>query len=136
MRRLIFSALLIFFTGTALAQEEPAPPPDYSRDTLFQIFANEVERGETERRFKHEFGAVSFRALGMRWRIGYLPFLMPMPGSRPWIQGERWPDPFLLTGTQIASPPRTWRHQREMSAELRRIEKRLKETAIVKVKPE
>ena len=132
MRRFASFALLALFAASAMAQQRP----DYSRETLLEIFAKEAKKEEAERRFKHEFGAISFKALGMRWRVGYLPFFMPLHGSRPWINGERWPDPFILTGTEIARPPRTWRQTRDMNAELRRIEKRLKESATVKVNPE
>ena len=141
MRRLaVFALTVAWAVGLAAQENEPPPPPpatpDYSRQALFQIFADEVVREEAERRFHHQFGSVSFKALGMRWRIGYLPFLMPMPGSQPWLNKDRWPDPFALTGTSIASPPRTWRQSRDMNAELRRIEKRLRETTAVTVKPE
>lgn len=141
MRRLTLAILLLVATAAFAQEEQPPPPPppppaDYSKDALLQIFGTEIEKENAERNFQHQFGAISFKALGMRWRIGYLPFLMPLPGSEPWRPGERWPDPFRLTGTQLASPPRTWRQMRDMSAELRRIERRLKESQTVKVTPE
>ncbi len=138
MRRYLSFAFLVLFATVAFGQETPAPPqsPNYSRDALLQIFANEAERGKAEPRIQHSFGQISFKALGMRWRIGYLPFFVPLPGSRPWLNSDRWPDPFLLTRTEFASPPRTWRQSRDMSAELRRIERRVKDKATVKVKPE
>lgn len=131
----ILSSLL--FTVAAFGQDESAsttPAPDYSRDTLVRLFA-EIEIEERESRIQHSFGRVDFRALGMRWRVGYLPFFMPLPGSQPWVNGERWPDPFRLTGTEIASPPRTWKQTRDMSAELRRIERKVRKATIV-AKPE
>jgi hypothetical protein len=139
MRRALCFVVLILLAGAAFGQEEPgftAPPADYSRDALLQIFAKDIDREPVDGRFQHQFGAISFKALGVRWRIGYLPFLAPLPGSQPWRVDDRWPDPFRLTGTQLASPPRTWRQTRDMNAELRKIEKRLRETAKVEVNPE
>lgn len=137
MRSIVLVSLLAV-ASVGFAQEEPAetPPPDYSRETLLQLFADDAEREEAEGRVTHHLGAIDIRALGMRWRIGYLPFFMPLSGSAPWLPGHRWPDPFALTGTQIASPPRTWRQQRDMSAELRRIERKVRESATVTVKPD
>ena len=133
-------AILLFLAAMpALAQQEPEqtqPPPDYSREKLIEIFANDPQRDKAEPRIKHSIGMLEFRALGMRWRVGYLPFFMPLPGSQPWINGQRWPDPFLLTGTEYASSPRTWRQTRDMNAELKRIEKKVREKQKVKVSPE
>jgi hypothetical protein len=125
--------LFLLVSVGAAAQEEP---PDYSREKLIEIFANVPEREDVEPRIRHSIGALDFRAFGMRWRVGYLPFFAPLPGSQPWIHKERWPDAFSLTGTEFASPPRTWRQTRNMSAELRRIERKLKEKQKVKVTPE
>ncbi|HEU4521257.1 MAG TPA: hypothetical protein VFT12_04585 [Thermoanaerobaculia bacterium] len=118
------------------AAPEGPPDPDFSRDTLLRLFADNPEREAVEPRVKVSFGAIEFRAAGARWRIGYLPFFMPLPGSIPWDHEQRWPDPFALTGTQIASPPRTWRDNRAKNAEMRRIERKLRESATVTVTPE
>ena len=131
---LLLTALTV--TGQETEPEQAAPKPDFSRDTLVRLFSEDIEREKVERRVEFGFGYVDFKALGMRWRVGYLPIMAPMQGSQPWLNGDRWPDPFALTRTEIASPPRTWRQSRAMSAELRRIEKRLKSTATVKVKPD
>ena len=131
--------LLVLIAIPALAQQEPEqtqPPPDYSREKLIEIFANDPQHEKAEPRIRHSIGMLEFRALGMRWRVGYLPFFMPLPGSQPWINGQRWPDPFLLTGTEYASSPRTWRQTRDMNAELKRIEKKVREKQKVKVSPE
>ena len=137
--RMAGALLIVLIAMPVLAQQpaDPAPPePDYSRDKLIEIFANEPQREKAEPRIKHSIGMIEFKALGMRWRVGYLPFFMPLPGSQPWINSQRWPDPFLLTGTEYASPPRTWRQTRDMNAELRRIERKLREKQKVKVQPE
>jgi|SRR5687768_11384514 hypothetical protein len=108
--------------------------PDFSRDTLLRLFADaDLEREEVDPRFRHSIGAVDFKAMGMRWRIGYLPFFAPFQGSYLTTNRE-WPDPFTLTGTAYASPPRTWRRGREMSAELKRIERRLRKDSSVVVR--
>ena len=135
MKRALHIFLLLAVATAVGAQENP-PPADFSREKLIEIFANDPQREEAEPRIKHSIGMTEFRAFGMRWRVGYLPFFAPLPGSQPWIHRDRWPDPFLLTGTEFASSPRTWRQSRNMSAELRRIERKLKEKQKVKVQPE
>jgi hypothetical protein len=75
----------------------------------------------------------------MRWRMNYLPIMMPLPGSMPWRYNTAmgtFPDPFELTGTEIASPPRTWKYMRDMNVEMKRIERTEKAKAKVTVKPE
>ena len=137
MRTAVLIATLLLASSAAAQQSLRDPdPPDFSRDTLLRLFAEGEEREDPEGRFSHSFGAIEFRAAGMRWRIGYLPFFVPLSGSQPWVNGQRWPDPFALTGTEIAQTPRTWRSQRAMSAELRRIERRIRETSTVRVQPE
>ena len=140
MKRAAFVLFALSFAGAAIAQEsEPPASPDYSREKLIQIFANNPERERAEPRVQYGIGYINFKALGMRWRINYLPIMMPLPGSIPWASNGAFgalPDPFLLTGTEFASPPRTWRQSRDMNAELRRIEKSERARAKVTVKPE
>ncbi|HUP44896.1 MAG TPA: hypothetical protein VM779_05225 [Thermoanaerobaculia bacterium] len=138
MRSLIFFTLAFLLAVTATAQQQQfrEERPDYSRDTLLRLFADAPEPPETEPRFQHRFGMAELSAVGTRWRVGYLPFFLPLHGSMPWDHHQRWPDPFVLTGTEIASPPRTWRDQRTMSSELRRIERKLRESQQVEVNPE
>ena len=137
MRTAILIMTLLLATSAAAQQSFRDPEsPDFSRDTLLRLFAEGEEREDPEARFRHRFGVIDFRAAGMRWRIGYLPFMVPLSGSQPWVNGQRWPDPFVLTGTEIAQTPQTWRSQRAMSAELRRIERRVRETSTVRVQPD
>jgi hypothetical protein len=132
--------IVLALAGDIAAQEKPvANPPDYSREKLIQIFANDPVREKVEPNVRWGFGYVDFRALGMRWRMAYLPIMFPLSGSIPWRNNGAFgslPDPFELTGTEIASPPRTWRQARDMSAELKRIEHSEKTKARVTVKPE
>ena len=142
MRRLAVFVLFTLTLATASAQQpaqEPAADgkPDYSRETLIEMFADVPEREEDpDAKFRHRFGAIDFRAFGIRWRVGYLPFMMPLAGSMPWVNGQRWPDPFALTRTELPMTPRSWRDRRAMSAELRRIERITREEAQIKVQPE
>jgi hypothetical protein len=65
--------------------------------------------------------------------------MVPLSGSMPWRANGAFgalPDPFELTHTEIASPPRTWKQSRDMNAELKRIQRLEKERASVTVKPE
>ena len=111
---LILAFLLV--AGSAVAQESPSrvkPRADYSRDTLMRLF---VAASPDEPAVRYRDGGLELRALGATWRAQYLA---PLSGSTP---GSGWPDPFSLTGTQIATSQRAWRTRRELNAELRRIE--------------
>lgn len=123
--KLRFFIVLAFVASAAFAQEQqteekPVENPDFSKPTLMRVLAYD-EAPDRLRRFHHTPGAIEFRALGMDWRLAYLPILMPLSGSRMGVTNQ-WPDPFALAGTQIAPPPtRTWRERRAYNAELRRI---------------
>jgi hypothetical protein len=111
---LILAFLLV--AGSAAAQESRSatqPRADYSRDTLMRLF---VAASPEEPTVRYRDGGLELRALGATWRAQYLA---PLSGSTP---GSGWPDPFSLTGTQIATSQRAWRTRREVNAELRRIE--------------
>ena len=127
--------LLVAATATAQTQFREEPP-DFSKDTLLRLFAENPEREDVDSGFEHRFGAISFRTGPVRWRVGYLPFFMPLHGSEPWDHNQRWPDPFILTGTEIATTPRSFRSRRAMSSELRRIDRKLRESAVVRVEPD
>ena len=127
--------LLVLLAATAAyAQEDPpvVVRPDYSKESLQRFVANIPP--EPPRRVRDVYfhvGAIEFRALGSRWRFNYLPFMMPLSGTQLGIT-QTQPDPFALTQTSIATPPRAWRTQRQVSAEMKRIEQT--ERAKVKVK--
>jgi hypothetical protein len=105
---------LLLISPAAVAQESP----DYSRDTLLRIFAEQPEEEQPDVRFY--VGAVEFRAMGSDWRFVYAP-LLPLSGSIIGVTQE-WPDPFALTRTAIATPARVNR-SREFREELRRIDR-------------
>lgn len=115
----IFAAILLALP--ALAQEGQRQP-DYSPDALLQFVSEIPEPPKRERNVHFHFGGVEFRALGMDWRLMYLPLMVPLSGSAP-RTNRTLPDPFELTVTAFADPPRTWQAQRRVKAELRRIEK-------------
>jgi hypothetical protein len=117
MRTAILLALLTL-AGSAVAQETRTRA-DYSRDTLLRLFQAAAE--DYDQPIRYDRGAVEFRALGTTWRFNYLP-MRPLSGSWLTTAGREWPDPFTLTGTQIATSPRAWRTQRQINSELRRIE--------------
>lgn len=139
MKHEILFVIVLALAGNMAAQEAPSPTvPDYSREKLIQMFANEPIKEKVEPRVQFGVGFVDFRALKMRWRLAYLP-LMALPGSIPWQMNGAFgsiPSPFDLTHTEIASPPRTWRQTRDMNAELQRIERTERIKARVVAKPE
>jgi len=137
MKRAAGFVIILALGVTAAAQEQPQP--DYSREKLIRIFANNPVREKVEPRIQFGIGYIDFRALNMRWRFNYLPIGVPLPGSVAWRSNGPMgalPDPFALTGTEIASPPRTWKQTRDMNAELKRIERTEKQKAKVTVNPE
>lgn len=106
---------------------------DYSQEQLDRTFAmRQIDLPERpEGRVRYGFGYVDFRALGMDWRLIYLPIAMPLSGTRMGTTNE-WPDPFALTSTAVATTPRTWHTQRQVSREIRRIKKSEKSGLIVR----
>jgi hypothetical protein len=131
--------IVLALAGNIAAQELTNPPtPDFSREKLIQLFANEPVKEPIEPRVQFGVGFIDFHALKMRWRLAYVP-LMPLPGSIPWQMNGAFgaiPNPFELTHTEIASPPRTWKQSRDMNAELKRIERTERIKAKVVAKPE
>jgi hypothetical protein len=104
-----------------------ADEPDYSRDALRQTFsAKVIELGPKPKpRVQFKLGAIEFRALGMDWRLIYLPIMLPLSGTRPGVTQEL-PDPFALTGAVLPGAPAheiTDETPREIKAELRRIKR-------------
>ena len=137
MRTTVLALGALLFAGTLMAQQNSPQPPDYSRPTLLRILAVDQAHQE-ERRVEYPFGAVQIEGRSTRWLIGYLPFLMPLSGSVPTGRGlgSDFPNPFVLTHTDFPMTPRTWRDNRAMSRELRRIEAEERKRAKVKVNPE
>lgn len=119
MRGLLLAAVLV--ATPMLAAEEP----DYSREALRRQFsAHVIELGPKPKpRVQFKFGAIEFRALGMDWRIAYLP-VMPLSGTRMGVT-QQPPNPFELTGVAIAGTPAEELEppSRELRAELRRIKR-------------
>ncbi len=119
--------LAIGLASAALAQEpaEAAREPkvhDYSRPTLLRLLEDQRREEQRLQRVRFVIGAVEFRALGTRWRFNYLPLMAPLSGTQVRVS-QQWPDPFLLTGTALATTPRNWRERREVEKELKRIGK-------------
>lgn len=128
MRGLLVAILLI--GSPAMAAD--APKPDYSPDALRHILSYSEDHPPVQGNVHWTIGGVEFRAFGMNWRIGFLPFAMPLSGSvRGSDPSSMWPDPFALTNTKIAETPRTWRDNRALSRERRRIEKSMRQRAKV-----
>ena len=126
--------LALFLTTAALAQE--APQPDYSKEAMQEFVMSIDIEADTSVRYYPD--SVHFNFLGTTWNFNYLP------GPKMRLSGtelgtgvtQQQPNPFLLTTTVIATSPRAMRRgaNREISQELKKINKRLKAT--VKVKTE
>src|SRR5215210_6382965 len=106
------SASTLVFLAMAVSAAAQEPRIDVSRENLQKFVASIPEPPPPRpRNVTFHAGAIEFRALGMRWRIAYLPILPPLPGTRPTTTRE-WPDPFALTQTSIATTPRSWTTRR------------------------
>ena len=117
MRKSAMVLALLLVAGGAMAQDEPRP--DYSRDQLLRLFVA-ASPEVAQRNYRDVGGTV--HAFGTSFQIHALPMLlMPLSGSVLRTTQE-WPDPFALTGTQIATSQRAWRTRRTINRELRRIE--------------
>ena len=121
MRRL--ALLACFLALPALAQEQP----DYSRQNLLRVFApHEIDLPpRPPGRVQWHIGYVDFHALGMDWRVMYLPIAAPLSGTRL-NEVAKPPDPFALTNTPIANsrPLLLDDPSRDTRAELRRVRRR------------
>ena len=137
MRTTLLVLGAVLFAGTLVAQQNPPQPPDYSRNTLLRILSVD-QREQQERKVEYPFGAIQIEGRTTRWLLGYLPLLAPLSGSVPTGRGlgSDFPNPFVLTHTDYPFTPRTWRDNRAMSRELRRIEFEERKRAKVKVNPE
>ena len=138
MKSLLSALLLVTLATSALGQESPSvaptppPTPDFSRDNLTRILSYTEVEAERPRNIEFGWGYIDFRLLGIR--VKFSPIFAPLPGSVP-HQTKEFPDPFALTGASIATTPENFRRGREVSSELRKIEKRIRETSTVKVEP-
>ena len=116
---------VILLAAHAVNGEEPQKP-DYSRETVLKAFyIPPIELGPRPKpRVQFHFGAIEFRALGMDWRIIYLPIMLPLSGTRMGVT-QTPPDPFELTGVSLPGepPPEVISQSRELRAELKRIKR-------------
>jgi hypothetical protein len=122
-------AILVLLAAASLsAQEQPQQDttatnkPDFTKPALQRFILSIPEEPKRERNVRFHVGAIEFGAVGTRWRFNYLPIMAPLSGTRLGVTRE-WPDPFSLTGTPVATPKRAWRTQRQVNAELKRIER-------------
>jgi hypothetical protein len=127
------SATIVFLLLTTAAFGQENGTPDYSREAIQKLMLEVDVREPEEPPVRFHVGAIEFRALGTKFRFNYLPIMMPLPGTRLGVTQE-WPDPFALTGTAIATPRRAWRTQRAVNAELRRIDRKVKASVVVKTR--
>jgi hypothetical protein len=120
MRKVIIAIALTIAATAAYAQTAAPAPPDFSPGQLRQILTTEETRPETPHNFHFDIGTIEFRALGMQWRIGYLPILAPLHGSVPATM-KVWPDAFSLNHMEIPGALPIPQRDADMRRELRRI---------------
>jgi len=103
-RATLIAALALVFAAAAFA-DEPAPPPDYSRQALLRIVRDMPERPARTVSFD-DIGVIMINAPFTRVHLLYAP-VPPIQGSVPRVTQE-WPNPFAQTGTDIAMTPQAW----------------------------
>jgi hypothetical protein len=120
---------ILLTTGAAAAQQRP----DYSKDAI-QRLVMDIYVDEPSVRYYPD--SVRFNALGTSWNFHYLPgAVMRLSGTELGVGvTQQMPNPFLLTNTVLATSPRAARRGRELSRELKKINKRLNATIKVETK--
>jgi len=129
----IASAVLatLLLAGSAFADDAPSQP-DYSRDGMQKVFAVDLYQPPKPQPFNWEnMFFIDWTALGTRWHIR--PMLAPLQGSFPVTTGLPIPNAFALTGTQLATTARTFRDERALSSERRKVEKIIRKHAHIVV---
>lgn len=134
MRRVAGFAVLTLMATAVLADD--APRPDFSRDTML-TFTREVLRERAAERVEIDFGAIDVYNFGTHFKLLWLPFLAPLPGTKL-NQTANLPDPFALTNTRIARsmPYMDDGHQSAVNREIRRVLRLDKKRAKIKVQAE
>lgn len=141
MRVLPLMLATLFIASAAFAQEPAPARPDYSRDALLRFVANNEIRMSPlpdhlpPGRVQWHLGWMEFRALGMQWRVFYLPIMVPLAGSG--LQDvAKVPNAFELTDTPFATSPQLYPDRSaSVNREMKRVLK-LERQAKVKVKAE
>lgn len=100
MQRLLLLTGILACGFAVSASAASAGRQDYSKETLF-IFSRDFLRQQEASRIEWNVGAIDVFHFGTRLHISYLPFLAPLPGSRP-NDVATFPNPFALTQTAIA----------------------------------
>ena len=135
---LILTVFLLALSASAqqssFTPSRPAAQPDYSSRNLLNLFRDPPEETEEEK-ISHDLGLIEFSAFGTRFHFAYMPLLTGLSGAEPWINDNRWPDPFALSGTELPLTTRTYQRGRPMSDELLRIETGKKSSIAISVKP-
>jgi hypothetical protein len=136
----VLPLVILLTASAALAQETTTARQDYSRETLLRFVANNEIRMSPlpdhlpPGRVKWHLGWMEFRALGMQWRVFYLPIMVPLAGSG--LQNvAKVPTAFELTNTPFATGPQLYPDRSaSVNREMKRVLK-LERQAKVKVEP-
>ena len=112
----ILGIFLMLAAGAVFAQDptsETRVPPrvDYSPTALRHILSSDIDEPLPRGNVHWRFGVVDFKAFGQPFRVAYLPFLAPLPGSELGTT-RQLVDPFALTSTQFPDPPRAYSQRR------------------------
>jgi len=124
MKHFVLALVLLLASAAAFAEDDA--------EKLKAFRELNPDRPATGHAVQWHLGYVEFRALGMDWRIFYLPIMAPLPGSGMQNTGKL-PNPFDLTQTPYAStmPPMFDQDRsRAVEREYQRIERLTKKQKI------
>jgi hypothetical protein len=131
---LAFASLLI--ASAMLADEPTTTRPDYSREALLHLVAsNDIRMSPLPDhlppgRIQWHLGWAEFRALGMHWRIFYLPIVVPLAGSGM-QNAANVPNPLEMTGTPFPASPQLFPDRTAaVDRELKRVLKMEKQAKV------
>jgi hypothetical protein len=119
MRYAMTLCLALFLAATVNAQQRAASP-DYSRQSLQQIFVNTPLPDEDRVVDARDVGMIDVNAGNTQLHFAYLPFLAPLTGSVPGTT-RVWPTAFALLNVDFPGGAPVVVHTREVARELRRI---------------
>lgn len=128
----IASVVLALLLVAPAVLADDAPKPDFSRDGIQKVFVVDLYQPPQPRPFDWQsLFIIDWSALGTRWH--FRPLLAPLQGSVPTTTGLGMPNAFALTGTSLPYTSRTWRDQRALSAERRKVERLIRKRAHIVV---
>jgi hypothetical protein len=101
MKRRLAIFVLILASATAAAADEAKPKAVFISREAIEVAARPFRTPRPD--FEIDFGNVTYRNRYGQAHFAYLPFLPTLPYTFPSPSWNQIPNPFVLTGTPMAS---------------------------------